>query len=793
MDGNAGIGAGFGIGSATPRFEDARLLRGLGRYVDDIALPGMAHMAVVRSPHASARIAAIDAAAARALPGVLAVLTGADLAADGWGTLHTIVERRRRDGTPMAHPPYRLLALDAVRFVGDAVAIVIAETAAAALDGRDAVAVDYDSQPAVTDVADAARPGAAAVWPADVPDNECFVFALGDAGAVAAGFAAAHHVSTLDFRISRVSANPMEPRSAIGLHDPGDDRFTLYAGTQIPHKLRTELAERTMLMPAHRLRVVSPDVGGAFGMKGSPYPEYGLVLWAARRLGRPVRWSATRSESFLSDYHARDNVSRIELALAEDGEFLALRIRTLANLGAYLAFNTPHAPTNNLGGLAGVYRTPAIHAEVRGLFTHTQPTAPYRGAGRPEATYALERVIDIAAREMGIDRIALRRRNLIPPEAMPFRTGLVFTYDSGRFAENMDISLRAADWDGFPARRAAAAARGKLRGIGIANAIEIAGGPFKTPNEEAAFIRFDSAGDVTVQLGTHSHGQGHETAFRQIMASCLGVAPDHVRILAGDTDTVPHGRGTFGSRSILAGGTAMLRAAGRVIARGRVIAAHLLEAAEADIAFEGGVFRVAGTDRSLRIEAVARASYVAASLPPDGEMGLAGDAIIAPPEATFPNGCHVCEVEIDPETGSLAVCAYVVADDVGTVVNPLLVKGQIHGGVAQGLGQILMEAIVYEPASGQLLSGSFMDYAMPRAADLPSIAVLSNPVPTPNNPLGAKGAGEAGTVGALPAIASAILDALAPLGVTDIAMPATPERIWQAIRHAERTGASKPQ
>jgi carbon-monoxide dehydrogenase large subunit len=775
----------FGIGSASPRFEDRRLLRGLGRYVDDIRPVHVTHMAVLRSPYAHARIIGINSQAALAVPGVLAVLTGADVAADGLGTLHTVVPRNRRDGSPMYRPPYRLLALDVVQFVGDGVAIVIGENAHAAAEGRDRIEVAYDELPAVTDAVAAAAPGAPTVWP-DQPDNVCFVFQLGDRAGVDAAFARAAHVAGLDFRVTRVSANPMEPRNAIGLYDPAEDAYTLYAGTQTPHKLRTEIAEKTLKIPTSRLRVVSPDVGGGFGMKGSPYPEYSLVLWASRKVGRPVRWTATRGESFLSDYHARDNISRVELALDASGKFLALRIRTHANLGAYLGFNTPHSPTNNLGGLAGVYCTPAIHAEVLGMFTNTQPTAPYRGAGRPEATFALERVIDVAAVAMTIDRAELRRRNLIPTDALPFKTGLVFTYDSGDFAANMRLAEAAADWEGFASRRAEAAARGRLRGIGIANAIEIAGGPFRNPGEEGAEIRFDPGGDVTLLLGSHNHGQGHETVFRQIAASCLGVAPERVRILAGDTDVVAHGRGTFGSRSMMACGSALLCATDKIIERGKTIAAHMLEAAEADIVFDRGSFAVAGTDRTMRIEAVARASFDPASLPRGSEWGLGAQAIVTPAEATFPNGCHICEVEIDPETGEAAIVSYVVVDDVGTVINPLLVHGQIHGGVAQGLGQIMLEAIAYEPGSGQLITGSFMDYAMPRAADVPAMDVLSNPQPTASNPLGVKGAGEAGCVGAMPVVMNALLDALRPLGVSDLEMPATAARIWAAIAAAGR-------
>jgi carbon-monoxide dehydrogenase large subunit len=744
----------------------------------------------VRSPHAAARIRGIHASAALAVPGVLAVLTGADADADKIGTLQSSLDRSRRDGRPFAKPPYRVLALDEARFAGDAVAAVIAETRAAAQDAADMVVVDYEDLPSVTDAAEAVQPGAPAVWPDEVPDNVSFVFQQGDKAATDAAFATAEHVTTLDFRITRVSANPLEPRNAIGIYDPVEGRYTLYAGTQIPHRLRIELAEKTFHIPLHRLRVVSPDVGGAFGMKGSPFPEYVLVLWAARRIGRPVRWTATRGESFLSDYHARDNHSTVELALTKDGIFQALRIRTLANLGAYLAFNTAHPSTNNLGGLAGTYRTPHIHAEVLGMFTHTQPQAPYRGAGRPEATYAIERVIDVAADELGIDRVDLRRRNLIPPDAMPFKTGLVFTYDSGEFEKNMDLALAEADWAGFPERRAEAATRGRLRGIAIVNAIEIAGGPFKNPNEEAAEIRFDPGGTVTLLMGTHNHGQGHETTFRQLAVSLLGVAPDQVRVLAGDTDVVAHGRGTFGSRSLMAGGAALVRAKDKIVEQGKAIASHLLEAGESDIVFEDGRFTVAGTDRGVRIEEVARASYLAGKLPKGADYGLAALAVVTTQEASFPNGCHICEVEVEEETGKVEVVNYVVVDDVGTVINPLLLKGQIHGGVAQGLGQALLENLVYEPGTGQMVTGSFMDYAMPRADDMPPMDVISNSVPTPNNPLGVKGAGEAGTVGALSAVMNAVVDALRPLGVTHLDMPASPARVWAAILKARALNAN---
>jgi aerobic carbon-monoxide dehydrogenase large subunit len=777
----------LGIGRPIPRSEDLRLIQGRGRYTNDYTLAGECHMAVVRSPHAHAEIRGIDPAPALEAPGVIAVLTGADAEADGLGTIQTMVQRHKRDGSPMEKPPYPILARDRVRLAGDAVAIVLAETPGQARDAAELVAVEYEELPAVTDAAEAVKPGAPVLWPGLVPDNVAFVFQQGDRDAADRAIEAAEHVARLDFRISRVYASPLEPRAALASFDPTSGRYTLIAGVQGPHRLRDELAQRILRIPASKLRVISPDVGGAFGMKGSPFPEYGMALWAARRLGRPVRWLADRGESFLSDYHARDNVTTVELGLDGEGNFLGMRVRTIANLGAYLGYNTPHSPTNNLGGLAGTYRTPAIHVEVLGAYTNTQPTAPYRGAGRPEATYAIERAIDLAARHFGFDRVELRRRNLIRPDEMPFKTGLVFTYDSGEFEKNMDMALQLADWDGFEKRREEAAARGRLRGIGLSNPIEIAGGPQNQPMEEACEIRFDSSGSATFLMGTHNHGQGHENAFRQIAHDVLGLDPERVEILYGDTDLVPHGKGTFGSRSMASGGGALVRAAEKIVEKGRLIAANLLEADAADIEFSDGAFKIAGTDREVRIEEVAKASFNAARLPDGVEYGLIEKAIVAPEAATFPNGCHVCEVEIDSDTGRMEIVAYVVVDDVGRVINPLLLKGQIHGGIAQGAGQAVLEAIAYEPGSGQMVTGSFNDYAMPRADDLPSFVVDSNEVPTTKNPLGVKGAGEAGTVGSLVAVVNAAVDALKPLGVEHIEMPLTAQRLWQTIEAAKRT------
>jgi carbon-monoxide dehydrogenase large subunit len=532
--------------------------------------------------------------------------------------------------------------------------------------------------------------------------------------------------------------------------------------------------------------VVSRDVGGGFGMKGSHYPEYMLTLWAARKLKRPVRWNATRSESFVSDYHGRDTHWSVELALDKDGSFLGMRAKVTANVGAYLGLSTTLPPANNIGGIAGVYRTPAIASEVTAYFTNTGPMSPYRGAGRPEATYAIETVIDRAADEMGIDRVEIRRRNLIPSGAMPYKTGLVFEYDCGEFEKNLDLALEAADWKGFAGRRKDTERNGKLRGISIANAIEVAAGPFGRPSEEFAEMRFDPAGNLTLLLGTHNHGQGHETAFRQMAKTLLGIDPERVRVVAGDTDVVTHGVGTFGSRSMIVGGTSLKRASEKIIERGRKIAAHILEAGPGDIVFEHGSFKVTGTDRAVRIEDVAKTAYRPNALPIGEEVGLWAQAMVAPDNITYPNGCHICEVEVDPETGKVDVVGYVVVDDVGTVVNPLLVKGQIHGGIAQGLGQALMETIEYDPGNGQMVTASYMDYGMPRAHDFPYLDVHSNPVPTATNPFGVKGVGEAGTVGAVPAVMSAVLDALRPLGVSQLQMPASPHNVWQAIQAAKR-------
>lgn len=772
----------WGIGRPVPRSEDARLTTGLGRYTDDVDLGRTASLYVVRSPHAAARIISVDLSQAKAAPGVLAVFSGADVAAENFAPFPSRVQRHKANGEPNFVPPYYPLAVDIAPHSGAAVVAVVAETLAQAKDAAELVEIDYEVLDAVTDTARCLNEDAPLVWMGQ-PDNRCFVFRLGNKTAAEAAFASAAHVVRDRLIITRMTTNSLEPRNALGHYTTKDGRYALYSSLQSPHTIQREIAG-IFRQPANRFRVVALDVGGSFGMKGSVYPEQVLVLWASRIVGRPVKWVAERSEGFLSDHQARDNISDVELALDKDGRFLALRVNTIANIGAYIALNGLHSPTNNLGGLAGVYTIPAFDVEVTGVFSHTPPTCPFRGAGRPEASYCIERIIDLAARKLKLDPAELRRRNLIPAAAMPYKTGLVYTYDSGEFETVMDRCLEAADWNGFDRRRVEAEKRGKLRGIGIACVIEIAGGPQGMPMEEAVEIRFDSAGSCTIVSGSHSHGQGHETVLKQLAAQFLGLDPEQVRIVSGDTDEVPHGRGSFGSRTMMAAGTAFVTAAERVIERGKKLAAHLLEVGEGDVDFADGAFVVPGTDLKIALPDVARASYLPARMPRDMDFGLDGKAVVTPRDATFPNGCHICEVEIDPETGVTKIVAYTVVDDVGHVMNPLLLKGQIHGGIAQGVGQALMERIAY--ADGQLVTGSFMDYGMPRAHDLPNFEVISHDVPTATNPLGAKGAGEAGTVGALPAVMNAVADALYRRGVPRLDMPATPSNVWAALQGAER-------
>jgi len=757
--------AAYGIGQPVSRFEDPRLLRGEGRFINDRVVPGMAHIAYVRSPHARARIVAIDPAAALAAPGVLGVFTIDDLERDGVGVTTPSLKRSRPDGKPgfwRAHPG---LAKGMVRHVGDPVAIVAAETLAQAKDAAERVAVDYE-----------ARPVTEPVWD-ECPDNISNVFEVGNRAATEAAFASAVHVVKRRYAVSRVHAQFMEPRGAIGEWDRGEGRYTLHCDMQYPHRVR-EILAGVLKVAETQVRVVSHDIGGAFGAKGWAHLEHRHVLWLARRLGRPVKWTCDRSESLLADEHGRDMSAEIELAFDANHRMLALRAHNTSALGSYVSTDRNLLPTfANLGSLAGMYLIPAAHIRVTSVFSHTQSLAPYRGNGRPEAIFLLERLIDDAARELGVDRVELRRRNFI--KAFPHKTAITFTYDCGDFEKGMDKALELSKWSDFPSRKEFSRSKGKLRGIGLANAIERAA----APSMEYAEVRFDSSGSATLAVGTKSQGQGHETMYRQIAAARLGIAPGELRFIEGDTDSVAWGAGTGGSRSAAIGGSALWLAADKVIAKGKRIAAHLLEAADADVAFAAGRFSIAGTDRSVSIKDVARAAFAFAALPKGLEPGLFESATFSPAQETFPNGTHVCEVEVDPDTGSIELLNYCVVDDVGTEINPLTLQGQVVGGIVQGLGQVLMERIVYD-ADGQLLTGSFMDYAMPRAGDICDFKVGHNAVPTRLNPLGAKGAGEAGTVGALAAAMNAIVDAL---GTADIEMPATPERVWRALRLSPET------
>ena len=776
----------FGIGQGVPRWEDPRLLRGGGRYSDDLNRPNQAYGHVLRSPHANATILSIDTEAAKAAPGVLGVWTGDDYAASGLGNIPCAVPRQKADGTPMFTPPNGALRKGAVKMVGDPVCWVVAETAKQAQDAAEMILVDYEELKPITNTAHALDADAGKVWD-EAPDNVCFVFEMGDKDKTDAAFASAHHVTKLDINITRVSVAPMDPRACIGEYDKYDERYTLITGTQGPHGVRAAIAEPILKVPAHKLRVISEDMGGAFGMRSGPYPENILVLWTARELGRPVKWTGDRTDSFQADDQARDNVVTAELALDENGIFTGLRVSTVANLGAYLTMLGPHSSTNNLGSLSNVYKTPAIYTHVTGVFTNTNSTGPYRGAGRPEAVYTVERVIDTAAREMGIDAAEIRRRNMIPQISEPYSTGFLFTYDSGEFEKNMDSALNMIEYDTFAARRADAEARGKLRGIGIANCIEqSAGGP-----PEWAQIRFDPSGTVTLIMGTHNHGQGHETIFRQMLADMLGLEFEQVRMLQGDTDVAMAGTGTFGSRSSGVGGASIQMASNKIIEKCKLVVSHYLEAAVEDIEFGDGTFAVAGTDKTMDLMDAAKKAQSFMTAPPGFEVGLDEWAAWSPPAPTFPNGCHVAEVEIDPDTGTTEIVRYCMVDDVGTVINPLLLAGQVHGGAVQGIGQIMCENMVWDDESGQMISGSFMDYTMPRADDCPSFEMAENEVPSPTNPMGIKGAGEAGCVGAMPAVMNAVCDALATRGIRTFDMPASPNRIWQALQTTQAQQAAE--
>ena len=761
----------FGSSRGVPRSEDDPLVSGHGRFTDDIAPPGHVHAAFVRSPMGHAAIRAVATSTAERMPGVLAVITGAELARAGIGSIPPLVLLPGRAGKPMFGPAMPVLATDRVRFVGEPVAVVVAESASQALDAAEAVEIDYEELPAVADVERAGAAGAPALY-AQAPDNVALDWEHGDAAAVNAAFERAAHRVAVRLADTRVAPSAIEPRAAIAEWNGATGRYTLTAPTQGVAVVRKLLAESVFKVPLELVRVVTHDVGGGFGMKVQAYPEYAALLYAARRCGRAVRWRATRIESFLADTHGRDGVLEAELALDRDGKFLALRARTQVGIGAYASTYAAVVATNNTKNcLSSVYAIPAIHVDVKMVLTNAAPLGPYRGAGRPEAIYLLERLIDDAARRTGMDRIELRRRNLIPPSAMPYKAPSGQTYDSGEFEAVLDKALALADWKGFPARRRASEGAGRLRGIGVCCFLEVAGG---SPLSETADLRFEPDGTIVLRTGAQAMGQGQMTTLPIMLARQLEVDSRRIRIVQGDSDEVPGGLPTVASRSTMMVGGAMARAAEEAIAKGRAQAAEMLEAAATDIEYAAGQFRVAGTDRGIDWQDIVRAG-----------RRLDTVATFSAPEMSFPNGCHVCEVEIDPETGVVAVVGYSAVDDVGEVVHETIVEGQIHGGVAQGLGQVLGEHAVYGE-DGQLLTASFMDYPMPRADDLPSLCLGHHVAPCATNPLGTKGAGESGVAGSLPAAVNAVLDALAPLGVTHLDMPMTPHRVWQAMRRARR-------
>ena len=765
----------FGVGQPVPRKEDPTLLRGEGRYTDDINLPGQAYAVMVRSKIAHGVLKGIDLQAARAMPGVLAVLTHADLDAAGFGPLKCEMNIPDRDGKPMKTPPRPSLAKGKVRYVGEAVACVVAETAVQAKDAAEAVELDIEELPAVTSPAEALAAGAPQIHD-DAPGNLVLDFHYGDAEAVKKAFAAAAHVTRLEINSNRIVVNPMEPRSAIGSYE--NDRWVLRLGCQGVMGIRGGLARNVLNTTPDKVRVLTGNVGGSFGMKSQVYPEYGPLLLAAKRLGRPVKWTDERSESFLSDHHGRDHQRVAELALDKNGKFLAVRLSGTGNAGAYIYPPMP-ATTNAVKNIIDVYATPAMEVNSKVVFTNTTPLAAYRGAGRPEGNYYMERLIDTAAREMGIDRAELRRRNHIAPQQMPYKAPSGMNYDSGEFTAILDKALHAADWDGFEKRRAESAARGKLRGRGIGQYLEVTGPPAK----EYGGIRFEADGTVTMLSGTLDYGQGHASPFAQVLSEQTGIPFERLRLLQGDSDQLKVGGGTGGSKSALVASQAFLEAGDKLIEQGKQIAAHVMEASAADIEFNRGRFTIAGTDRSIGIMDLADKLRGGLKLPADLPQSLDVSHISDNPPFSFPNGCHVAEVEIDRETGVIEVERYFMVNDFGTVINPMLVAGQAHGGVVQGIGQALMEHAIFD-AQGQPIAGTFMDYALPRAADAPDFSIENHSVPCKTNRLGVKGCGEAGCAGALPSVMNAIVDALSAFGVTHIDMPVTPEKVWRILNDA---------
>jgi carbon-monoxide dehydrogenase large subunit len=780
-----------GIGASVRRKEDQRFLNGRGNYVDDINRPAQTYASIKRSDRPHANIVSIDTAAAKAAPGVLGVFVGADLVAEEIGGIPCGWQIHNKDGTPMAEPVHPVLAVGKVRHVGDPIAVVIAETRQQAKDAAELLVIELEDLPAVAGVRDAIAPGAALVHD-DAPGNICYDWHLGDKALVDAAFATAHKVVRLDLLNNRLIPNAMEPRSAVGDYDVNSGDYTLYTTSQNPHVIRLLMGAFVLHIPENKLRVVAPDVGGGFGSKIYHYAEEAIVTWASAKVRRPVKWTAERTESFMSDAHGRDHDSRAEMAIDAEGHFLAMRVNTLCNMGAYLSTFAPAVPTYLYATLlAGVYKTPAIYVEVKAVFTNTVPVDAYRGAGRPEATFLVERLVDAVAKDTGIDKVELRRKNFIPADAFPYQTPVALQYDSGDYTATLNAALKVADYAGFEARRSAAAAKGTLRGIGISTYVEACGiAPSAVVGSlgaraglyEVANIRVHPTGSVTVFTGTHSHGQGHETTLAQLVCEQLGVPMAQVEIVHGDTAKIPFGMGTYGSRSLAVGGTAMVKAMDKIIAKGKKIAAHLMEAAVEDIEFKDNVFSVAGTDKTKLLSDISLAAYVPHNYPIEElEPGLDETAFYDPKNFTFPGGCHIAEVEIDPETGVTTMINFTAVDDVGRVINPMIVEGQIQGGVAQGIGQALMEAAVYDE-NGQLLTGSMMDYTMPRAHDLPNISVGTEVTLCTHNPLGVKGCGEVGAIGSPPAVINALIDALKSYDVRHINMPATPLKIWSILQ-----------
>jgi carbon-monoxide dehydrogenase large subunit len=778
------------IGEALRRKEDYRFLTGAGQYTDDVTLAHQSHAVFLRSPHAHARIKSIDVSAAEKMPGVVGIFSGKDI--DGkMGGLPCGWLINNPDGTPMKEPPHPILAIGKVRYVGDHVAMVVAETVEQAKNAAEAIEVDYEVLPALVSVADAAKKASGVTLHDAAPDNQCYKWALGDKAAVDAAFAKAAHVTQLDLVNNRLVPNPMEPRVAIGSYSRATEEYTLYVANQNPHVERLLMTAFVLGLPEHKVRVIAPDVGGGFGSKIFLYAEDVALTWAAKQLNRSIKWTGDRSECFLSDAHGRDHVSHAEMALDKDGKFLALRVHTDANLGAYLSTFSTAVPTILYATLlAGQYTTPQIYVEVDAWFTNTAPVDAYRGAGRPEATYLLERLVSRCAWEMNLGQDEIRKRNFIT--TFPYQTPVALQYDTGDFHASMDKAKTLAEVDGFAKRKAASEAAGKLRGIGYSSYIEACGiAPSNIAGAlgaraglfECGEIRVHPTGSVTVFTGSHSHGQGHETTFAQVVAARLGIAVEAVDVVHGDTGRVPFGMGTYGSRSISVGGAAIMKALDKIETKAKKIAAHLMEASDADVEFANGEFTVKGTDKKIPFGQVALTAYVPHNYPLDKlEPGLNETAFYDPTNFTFPGGTYICEVEVDKETGEVKIDRFTAVDDFGTIINPMIVEGQVHGGLVQGIGQALMENCVYDKESGQLLTGSFMDYAMPRADDFPTFKVDTTCTPCTHNPLGTKGCGEAGAIGSPPAVINAVLDALAPLGVKDLDMPASPHRVWEAMQ-----------